>query len=414
MHALLIAPPVVRKAAADAADAGRVLLLEPDPARARRLSAILRAQIRGDLAIVQSTADALRSIDERVPDLVLTSTFLPPSEEARLTARLRESPGAAHVQIINLPHFIGDGDPTESSAHRVLGFLSRRTAHAPSCDPTTVVDHINAYLDQSRRRREASAAAGPASTALIRTAGDTALTPVSLSMHPEAFGSGRMDDRRRARRRASGDLPWLWSVKLPWGTEVKVVDISNRGVLVESPSKLTAASTLDLQLVGQGTNLFVPARMVRSEVAGVDALGVRYRTAAAFARDVEIPGLLPQYPASALSPRSLADLLSRVLADVDRCANPADVRGRFERELRELLPLRDVQLRLTPLVASRDTESIFFSVPQASGRTPILQATFDRDYRPSPMEFRLLKAAATLAAVVLEFAPLEVDRALAS
>ena len=147
--------------------------------------------------------------------------------------------------------------------------------------------------------------------------------------------------------------------------------------------------------------------MVRSEVAGVDGLGVRYRVAAAFARDLEIPGLFPQYPTATLSPRALGDLLSRVLAEVDRCAKPADVRARFERELRELIPLRDVQLRLTPVVEGSDTESVLFSVPQGSGPSPILQVTFDRDYRPSPMEFRLLKAAASLAAVVLEFAPLE-------
>jgi hypothetical protein len=95
------------------------------------------------------------------------------------------------------------------------------------------------------------------------------------------------------------------------------------------------------------------------------------------------------------------------MAEVDRCANPAAVRARFEKELRELVPLRDVQLRLTPVIASQDAESIYFTVPQGSGPSPILQATFDRDYRPSPMEFRLLKAAASLAAVVLEFAPLD-------
>jgi hypothetical protein len=405
MQLLLLSPPQARERVADTADAGRVLLLESDPARARRLAGILRTHIRADLEIVRSTADALRSLGERIPDLVLTATFLPPSEEALITARLRETPAAAHVQIITVPHFIDDGVPTETSAYKILSFLGRRAAGAPSCDPTTVIDDINTYLEQSRRRREANAPDQPGSTALITTATHGALPASSSRLEP--FGPGRVDDRRRARRRASSDLPWLWSVKLPWGTEVKVVDISNRGVLVESPSKLTAGSTLDLQVVGQGTNLYVPARMLRSEVAAVDALGVRYRTAAAFSRELEIPGLLPQYATTSLTPRTLADLLSRVMTDVDRCAKPADVRARFERELRELIPLRDVQLRLTPLIESRDTESIFFSVPQTSGRAHILQATFDRDYRLSPMEFRLLKAAASLAAVVLEFAPLE-------
>jgi DNA-binding NarL/FixJ family response regulator len=388
--------------------AARILVIESDPARSSRLTRILRAHVRADLEIVKSTSDALRSMIEHVPDLVLTSTFLPPAEESSLNAHLRQTPGAAHVQVITVPHFIDDDDDTPSgaSARKVISFLTRRASlDAPACDPTTVIQDINAYLEHSRARRLAASADRQAATGLIAAPVKSLLTSDGALRQP--FGPGHVDDRRRARRRCSGELPWLWAVKLPWGTEVKVVDISNRGVLVESPSKLTAGSTLDLQLVGQGTNLHVPARMLRSEVAGVDALGVKYRVAAAFSRNLEIPGLYPDYPTAALTPRSLADLLSRVMAEVDRCANPAAVRARFEKELRELVPLRDVQLRLTPVIASQDAESIYFTVPQGSGPSPILQATFDRDYRPSPMEFRLLKAAASLAAVVLEFAPLD-------
>jgi CheY-like chemotaxis protein len=404
MQALLIAPE--RAARQMAPGAGRILLIEPDPERARRLSHILRSHIRADFEAVATADAALQAMQERVPDLVLTSTFLPPADEARLNAELRATPGAAHVQIVNVPHFIDDQEGPESSARKVLSFLGRRTAPNPlSCDPTTVIEDINAYLEQSRARREA-ASIGVTSTALVqRPTGVVLAAPSQVG----PYGAGHVDDRRRARRRPSGELPWLWAVKLPWGTEVKVVDISNRGVLVESPSKLTAGSTLDLQLVGQGTQLQVPARMVRSEIAGVDGLGVRYRVAAAFARDLEIPGLSPRYPTTALTPRALGDLLSRVMAEVDRCAKPAEVRARFERELRELLPLRDVQIRLTPLAGHGDAESVLFAVPQADGRTPFLQVTFNRDYRPSAMEFRLLKAAASLAAVVLEFAPLEGD-----
>jgi hypothetical protein len=160
-------------------------------------------------------------------------------------------------------------------------------------------------------------------------------------------------------------------------------------------------------MLGQGTTLYVPARAVRSEVAGVDGLGVRYRVAAAFARDLEIPGLGSHYPVAALTPRSLGEMLSRVMGEVDRFATPDAVRARFEQELRELLPLRDAQIRKTPVIASQETDSIYFAVPTGSGASPILQATFDPNYRPSPMEYRLLKAAASLAAVVLEFAPFE-------
>jgi hypothetical protein len=45
-------------------------------------------------------------------------------------------------------------------------------------------------------------------------------------------------------------------------------------------------------------------------------------------------------------------------------------------------------------------------VPNSSGCQPILQAIFESGYEPTAMEFQLLKTAATMAAVVLEFAPL--------
>jgi hypothetical protein len=48
---------------------------------------------------------------------------------------------------------------------------------------------------------------------------------------------------------------------------------------------------------------------------------------------------------------------------------------------------------------------VYFTVPHGFGTRPILQATFEPDYAPTAMDFRLLKAAASLAAVVLEFAP---------
>ncbi len=71
------------------------------------------------------------------------------------------------------------------------------------------------------------------------------------------------------------------------------------------------------------------------------------------------------------------------------------------------MPVRDIQVRRTPAITSRETESIYFTVPRVGGNRQILQATFEPGYRPSATEFRLLKAAASMAAVVLEFAPPE-------
>ena len=82
------------------------------------------------------------------------------------------------------------------------------------------------------------------------------------------------------------------------------------------------------------------------------------------------------------------------------------MRARFESNLRGLLRLRDVQIRETPVIADQASESIYFTIPQSSGAKRILQVIFEPGEAPSETDFRLLKAAATAAALVLEFAPL--------
>jgi hypothetical protein len=405
MQVLLI-PRDEAKGLGDSSE-GRILLIEPDVNRARRLTQILGTHVRAQLRVAGTSGEALLLMRECLPDLVLTSTFLTPSDEALIRAHLLDTPGAAHVQIVNVPPFIDDDGSTEGAPRKVLTFLGRRP-NASSCRPADVIEDITAYLEHARVHRQRPVTEMSASTALVQTAPSVLLAkPASVP----SFDPRQPDDRRRARRRPTGELPWLSTVQLPWGTEVKVLDISNSGVLLESTLRLVVGSTLDLQLVGQDGQVRVPAKMVRSEIAGVDGLGVRYRAAAAFARELQIPGMIDARTTA--SPRALGELLARVMADADS-TKPADLRARFERELRELLPVRDVQLRLTPVIESFGTDSIVFAVPQVAGPPTILQVTFHRDYKPSLMEFRLLKAAASLAGVVLQFAPLEGPAAPAS
>jgi hypothetical protein len=104
-------------------------------------------------------------------------------------------------------------------------------------------------------------------------------------------------------------------------------------------------------------------------------------------------------------PRVLVDLLRRMLSEADHGSDVTALRSTFEQELRQLLRVRDIQIRQTPAITEEGTESIYFTVPHGSRPQPILQAIFEPDYVPTDTDFRLLKAAASLAAVVLEFAP---------
>jgi PilZ domain-containing protein len=397
---------------------GRILFIEPDARRAAVLGAILRENRGTEVDIVPTVAAALRSLDAQVPDLLLTSTFLPPADEATLTAYLNGLPAARHLQTITVPYFIDDegSSGAESSSANVLTFLRRRQPSIrPRCDERTLRELIGKYLAQATAARQETVYRGPthalpaayrAAVAMrphvesIEVALATASRPLaSVTIMPEMPA-----DRRRSRRRTSGDLPWLWTVKLAGGAQVRVVDISTTGVLLETASRLSDGSTMDLQLLGQDTNVTVPARMIRSHVASVDGVSVKYRVAATFAHQLALPGL-QQASRSVTTPEVLGDLLNRIMSNLDRCSSEAALRGSFERELRRILPVRDVQIRATPVIPERGAESIYFTVPHGGGDKTILQAIFDPDYIPTAMDFRLLKASASLAAVVLEFAP---------
>jgi hypothetical protein len=371
---------LVRSTPAQPTAAGRILAIEPDTERAGVLRDTLRDYTAVELTIVSRTEDGLRSIAAQVPDLVITSTFLPPAEEAELSAQVRRLPHASHVQIIGVPYFVDaePGSPQESRSSNVLRFLRRpRPTIRPRCDTATRCRQIQEYLDQAVARRRAREESAAIVVEADEKRPDVCRTPASTATIVAAgFGRTCMRsdpaDRRRANRRRGEELPFLWTVRLPWGSDVKVVDISNRGVLLESASKISPGSTLDLRLLGEDTNLFVPARMVRAEVASVDTLGVKYRIGAAFSRELDLAGLEPAAD-SPPSAHTLLDLLTRVLKSGDAPTGSAALRARLEAELRHVLRLRDVLIRETPLIGEKGAESIYFTLPGPSSSPRILQ-----------------------------------------
>ncbi len=186
---------------------------------------------------------------------------------------------------------------------------------------------------------------------------------------------------------------------------VKLVDISTQGVLVETTAKIARGTAIELQLIGDGINVSAAARVTRSEVASVDGLGVRYQIAASFSRELEIPGIEQRLPPAVAGPSELAELLAHALRDVDSRSTSARVT--FEHGLRRLLSAVDVQIRHSAVVPERASESIYFTIPSATARKPILQAVFEPNRPPSPAQFKLLRAAAALAAVILEFSSVD-------
>ena len=251
MNSIVMSPPKPSQAR------GRILVIEPDSSRAATLRDILRHHVC-NLEIVESVAAALRSLAAQIPDLLLTSTFLPPADEALLNAHLRAEPAAAHLQIVTVPYFI-DSEGAQYSGTtniNVLDFRQRRAALVrPRCDVRTLREQIEQYLSQARTIRQEMA--GRPWSKVSRAPNISAQEPnhgmwlTRVSATPGAFAEasrlaqtrqpapGMPADRRRARRRPASDVPWLWTVKLPWGAPVSLVDISSSGVMLETTSRLT-------------------------------------------------------------------------------------------------------------------------------------------------------------------------------
>jgi len=389
---------------------GRILAIEADAQRARALRDLFRRREAIDLTIVRSVGDATASIDERTPDVVLTSVFLPPADVEALTRHLKMTPGAAHVQVLIAPELDGPAHERSERHRRARRLLARRApTPVTTCDAAAVLNHIDNYLDRARQAMAEGSEIGAPDRAAERLRSRIRLVHTSTPQGADSISDiiKRVDqiagpkgrDRRRSVRRPGAELPWLWSATTPSGIDLKVVDVSNGGVLVETATKLSLGSTIELRILGYETNMAVLARIARTEVAQVDGRGVKYHLGAAFARDLDL--VRPEGVSPETTPALLADVLSRVLAQSDQGSTAALLC--FEQELARLLPVRSIQLRHTPAPSADGRESVYFSVPGVPGS--ILQATFDRDLAPSPLEFRLLKAAANLAAVVMEFVP---------
>ncbi len=402
--------------AADSRLQGRVLAVEPDPYRRRRLKAVLETRVR-DARIVASAEEAIPALESELPDLVLTSSFLSPAAVRTLTAHLKARTDAGHVPVLITPQLADVEAATAPSLSARFGWLRRPHSLSEPCEAPAFLQQLDEYVQQARTAREARDLVLPVSPAVDAREMQIVPQPDTIALRARGADTGplhgRPSDRRRMARLRHEQLPWLRMARLPWGSDVEVVDVSRSGVLVETTSRMTPGTVVDLEFLGKDLNATVPSRVLRTSVGHVDRLGVRYRVAAAFTRDF---GLIDSVAASdgPLNATAVGEILARTLAGVRKGSNPASTRARFEYEVQRLVPVCTVRIQQEP-TGDAPGDSIYFSIPSASGRA-VLQATFDRRRPPSASEFKVLKSSVYLAAALLEFAPFERDfelRALA-
>lgn len=100
-------------------------------------------------------------------------------------------------------------------------------------------------------------------------------------------------ERRGHLRLGVDDVRWLRSARLKYGPDVRVIDISIGGILVETDGQLRPDSNIVFELSGPVSSILVPSRVLRCRAASFDEV-MRYQGACAFKRPLEIPDLLKQ------------------------------------------------------------------------------------------------------------------------
>jgi hypothetical protein len=95
-------------------------------------------------------------------------------------------------------------------------------------------------------------------------------------------------ERRASPRRLASELPFLKSVKLLAGPDVRLVDVSRGGALLESDTPLPPGTRICLRLVTTDTTILIDGRVLRSRVSCLQAGLVRYKSAIAFDEDVAL------------------------------------------------------------------------------------------------------------------------------
>ncbi len=282
----------------------RILAIEADRKRSRLLTTLVREHVQADLTFAESVQAAVSVIGQEPPDLILAPALLSPPDEATLLSHVKELESARHLQILTIPAFDMLVEPPveEKRARDMFVPIFRPRAPRPwlEYDPQMVATQIAeclAHARELRAEREMERACAESFAAFAAGAGPSEQgLSVSSGVSANAGGSEAQSEsveaaeRRYAHRSTRNDVPWLSSITLSWGLEVRLINISTTGVLIETGSKFAPGTTTGLRLTGSGTDTIVTVRFVRSEVARIDALGVKYFAAGAFETEVDLAG----------------------------------------------------------------------------------------------------------------------------
>jgi hypothetical protein len=373
-----------------------VLVVEPDAGRGANLKQLVECRLPVNAIVAGSSVDAILALSMRVPHVLLVSALLSPQEDRRLMDHVKGLRTARQLAVLTIAPIVDFDDVTQRKGARRGLFWRRRRASA-SVDCEAVVARIEDALERSRMESHVS------NIHLAKGNATETTEPIPQPPADEHVRVTRRIRRQRAQRWTRSELPWLSSAMTSTGVELHVLNISRTGLLAESSCKFDPNSAAEVRLFGVETNIVIPVRFVRSDVAHVDGRGVRYALAAAFQRRLDlVPDQSGSSPRESATPRALADLLVKATGPLGSDPASGGARTIFEQGLRHLAAARDVRIAERPVPSAEGHDGIWFTIPTVDRSAAILQVTFEAGYAPGRDEFALLKASAAAAAVVLQ------------
>lgn len=99
------------------------------------------------------------------------------------------------------------------------------------------------------------------------------------------MSSQNWQDRRESERLPASELPHL-TARLEGSREVRLIDVSRRGMQFETPVRLRPGAEVSVRLVARNEHVTLTGRVVRSLVAALEGTQLVYRTALSFPDDI--------------------------------------------------------------------------------------------------------------------------------
>jgi len=135
-----------------------IVAIEPDRRQANYLSAMVRQRLKAELLLAASADEAIRALNGRVPDVILTSALLSPKDESVLADWLRTLDStAAHIQTLTIPVFSAPQRPAERVRGMFASFMGSSEEEAPGspdgCDPAMFAEQCADYLERAQAQR---------------------------------------------------------------------------------------------------------------------------------------------------------------------------------------------------------------------------------------------------------------------